>query len=525
MTADPVVISFVFLYLGGMLGIGYYASRKISANEDFMVAGRRLGPVMMAGTLAATEVGGGISVGVAEKAYGAWGLSAAWYVLAMTITFLILAFVAPKLRAATEVGGGSSMGVAEKAYGAWGLSAAWYVLAMTITFLILAFVAPKLRAATVKTVPEYFRRRYGPSSSLLTALIMIFPLIGLTAIQFIASSVIVSVMTGMSYRTSVLLVVAVVTTYSVLGGLWSVTLTDVVQWCLIVAGLIVAVPFALQYGGGWDALMQQVPARKLHPTQGMGLGTLVSLVIMYVASFAVGQEAVQRYYAARDERTARIGSLYAGLVYVVFAFVPALLGVIAFGLVQSGAIDGALIVERGERYVLPVLAVHVMPSWLVGIVFAALISATMSSADSDLLAAGSIFSNDLYGRLLRPHASESEILLVTRLTMVVIALAAMAVALTNTQNIITVLMFSFTLRAGGAFVPYVIGHYWQRAGTAGALASIVAGSITVVMAEHGVLPVGGVQPIIPGLGISLLAFLLFSRRNPDRRATVSAERA
>lgn len=474
MTADPIVLSIVFLYLAAMLGIGFYASRRINANDDFLVAGRRLGPFMMAGTLAATEVGGG-----------------------------------------------SSMGVAEKAYGDWGMSAGWYVLTMSITFLILAVIAPRLREAAVKTVPEYFRRRYGSPSGYLTAVIMILPLIGLTAIQLIASSVVVSVMTGMSYSVSVLLVVGVVTTYSVMGGLWSVTLTDVVQWCLIVMGLIVAVPFAIHYGGGWGNIMAYVPDGKMHLTRGMGTGTMVSLIVMYLASFAVGQEAVQRYYAARDGRAARRGSIYAGLVYVVFAFIPALLGIIAFSMVQSGAIDGALIQEQGERYVLPVLAVHVLPSWLVGVVFAAVISATMSSADSDLLAAGSIFANDLYAQAIRKNASDAELLMVTRVTMVVIALLAMAVALTNTKSMITILMFSFTLRAGGAFFPYVLGHYWRKAGPAGTVASILLGSLTVVLVERNVVPFWNVEPIFPGLAVSLLVWVGLSLAFPNKRDTTA----
>lgn len=476
LSADPVVLGIVFLYLAGMLGIGYYASRRIKENEDFMVAGRRLGPFMLAGTLAATEVGGG-----------------------------------------------SSLGVAEKAYGEWGMSAGWYVLAMTITFFILALVAPRLRQATVKTVPEYFRRRYGKPSGLITAVIMILPLIGLTAIQMIASSVVVSVMTGLDYNLCVIIVVAVVTVYSVLGGLWSVTLTDVVQWWLIVLGLIVAVPFAIQYGGGWEAVMHHVPESKMSFTEGMGVGTIVSLVILYVASFAVGQEAVQRYYAARDGKAATLGSIYAGGVYIIFAFIPALLGIIAFSMVQSGMIDGTLIEEEGARYVIPVLAVHVMPSWLVGIVFAALISATMSSADSDLLAAGSIFSNDIYSKIFRKHASQNEILMVTRITMVVIALLAMAIALTNTKNLITILMFSFTLRAGGAFFPYVIGHYWKKAGAAGAIASILCGSLVVALVEHEVISFFGAEPIIPGLLSSLAVFVLFSWFRPNKRNTTELE--
>lgn len=148
---QTTVIIIVVIYMMGMLGIGYWSSKKISSSTDFMVAGRRMGPILMAGTLAATEIGGGSSLGVVEKA--------------------------------------SNLGSAQ-----WGLSAAWYVLAMGLAFVILLFIAPKLRSTEVKTVPEYFRRRYGRTAGLFTAVTMILPLIGLTAGQFMASATILSVM-------------------------------------------------------------------------------------------------------------------------------------------------------------------------------------------------------------------------------------------------------------------------------------------------------------------------------------------
>lgn len=468
-----MVIAIVVVYLGIMLYIGYYASRKIQSNEDFMVAGRRLGPVMMAGTLAATEVGGG-----------------------------------------------SSLGVVEKAYGNWGMSAIWYVMAMAVTFLILSFVAPKLRNALVKTVPEYLRRRYGQAPGFISAIIMILPLIGLTAIQFIASAVVLSVMTGLPYMWAVVIVAVVVTIYSVLGGLWSITLTDFIQMFLIIIGMALVVPFALKAIGGWEAVKAAVPAEKLSLTRGIGWKTIISLVIMYTASFAVGQEAVQRYYAAKDSKSAIGGSLIAGGVYVLFAFIPAILGLAALTMVQNGIIDGSAIMANGARYALPTLAIQIMPPVFVGLLFAGLISATMSSADSDLLGAGSIFSNDIYRIYINKNADDKKILRVTQLTMVVIGVLAMIVALTNTSSIITVLMFSFTLRAGGTFFPYIVGHYWKKASWSGAIASIIAGSSMVILVEKKIISIFGLDPIIPGLVVSLVVFVLFTMLFPNRKDSV-----
>ncbi|MFC1503646.1 sodium:solute symporter family protein, partial [Pseudomonadota bacterium] len=100
MADNTIVLGIVLGYLAFLVCIGIYSSKKINNSEDFLVAGRRLGPFLIAGTLAATEIGGGSSLGVVEKAYGEWGLSALWYVATMGVTFTIIAMVAPMLRKA-----------------------------------------------------------------------------------------------------------------------------------------------------------------------------------------------------------------------------------------------------------------------------------------------------------------------------------------------------------------------------------------------------------------------------------------
>ena len=369
MSTNILVVAIVIIYLLFMLWIGWYSSTKISSNTDFMVAGRRLGPLLMTGTLAATEIGGG-----------------------------------------------SSLGVVQNGMSGFGLSASWYITTMGIAFVILSFIAPKFRAATVKTVPEYFRRRYGKSCGLITAIIMLLPLVGLTAGQFIASAVILSTMLSLDYQVAVIIVAVVVTVYSIMGGLWSVTLTDFVQVFLIVIGMIIAVPFALNYAGGWDSVVANIPEGTLNMFEGYDIFGIISLVIMYVATFSVGQEAVSRFYAAKDEKAAKGGAWLAALIC--------------------------------------------------GLLFAGIISATMSSSDSDLLGAGSIFANDIYKAVLKPDASSKSVMNVTKIVMCLVGVASMFIALFNTQSIVSILMFCFTLRAAGSFFPYVMGHYWKKASKA-----------------------------------------------------------
>ena len=473
MKFNLTVTVIVVLYLLVMLFIGWWSSKKISSNTDFMVAGRRLGPFLMAGTLAATEIGGG-----------------------------------------------SSLGVVQQGMQNHGISAAWYIMTMGFAFVILTFLAPKFRAATVKTVPEYFRRRYGKSAGLITAIIMLLPLIGLTAGQFIASSVILSTMLGISYKTAVIIVALVVTISSIMGGLWSVTLTDFIQVFLIIIGMIIAVPFAMNLAGGWSNVVANVPAETFDMFKGYSPMAVVSLTIMYVATFTVGQEAVSRYYAARDGKAAKQGSILAAIINFVYAFIPAILGIITLALINMGKFNAEDFADVGARYALPVLAMEAMPAIICGLLFAGIISATMSSSDSDLLGAGSIFANDIYRAVLKPDATSEEVMKVTKIVMAVVGVVSMFIALFNTSSLVTLLMFCFTLRAAGAFFPYVLGHYWTGASLAGTIASLISGSVVVVYLEKisGSMLFGMKvsQPIIPGLVVGLVFFLVFSKLFPPK---------
>lgn len=480
MGGSVIVTAVVVIYLLVMLWIGWYSSTKITSNTDFMVAGRRLGPLLMAGTLAATEIGGG-----------------------------------------------SSLGVVENGMSGYGLSAAWYIITMGLAFVILSFIAPKFRAATVKTVPEYFRRRYGKASGAVTAVIMLLPLVGLTAGQFIASAVILSTMLGINYQVAVVIVAIVVTIYSIMGGLWSVTLTDFVQVFLIVIGMIIAVPFALHHAGGWGAVTANIPEGTLNLFQGYSPFAVISLIIMYVATFSVGQEAVSRFYAAKNEKAAKGGAWLAALINFIYAFVPTILGVIVLALITMGKFDADHFAKVGARYALPVLAIETMPAIICGLLFAGIISATMSSADSDLLGAGSIFANDIYKAILKPDASSKSVMRVTQLVMCIVGVSSMCIALFNTQSIVKILMFCFTLRAAGAFFPYVLGHYWKRASQAGTVASLIAGTIVVVYLEQfskGMLfGIHFSQTVVPGLVAAFIFFILFSWLMPSKKMSTELE--
>ncbi len=468
---STLVVVIVVCYLAVMMGVGVLASRRVSSSSDFALAGRNLGPWLIAGTLAATNIGGGTSLGIAEKAFGDWGFSAIWYVITAAIAFLVLAWIAPKLRKTSAV-----------------------------------------------TISDFFASRYGKANGLVTAIILALPMVGLTAVQIIASATILSVMTGWSYVFSVVVVSIVVTIYSVMGGLWGVAFTDFIQATLILGGTLLAVPYALQAVGGWDMVTQTVPADKFSAIDGIGIKTIISLTIMYIASYTVGPEIVQRYYGAKDEAAAKKGSLLGGFVCIAYAALPALLGLIAISMVQQNLISEAVLLENGTRYILPVLAIHTMPPLLVGLLFAALISATMSSADSDMLAAGTIISNDIYKVYIKKEATDKELLWVNRTVMIITGVISMIIALANTSSIITILMFSFSLRAGGAFIPYLFGHFSGKYQSAASMTSLVLGSLCVVLFEQvDGLSFFGMSAVVPGVLVSIVVFFGITYFAPKKK--------
>lgn len=476
--ASGVITCIVIIYMIGMLYIGYRSSKKIGNNEDFVVAGRRLGPFLMMGTLAATEIGGGSSLGVVQNG--------------MNPTF--------------------------------GISASWYIIAMGVAFAFLTFLAPKLRGAEIKTVPEYFRRKYSKTSGIITSLIMFVPLIGLTAGQFIASAYILSTMLGISYKTAVIVVGIIVTIYAVMGGMWSVTITDFIQVFLIVIGMLFALPSAIRFAGGWANVKANVPADTWNMFKGYSPMAVLSLIIMYIGTFTVGQEAVSRYYAAKDGKSAKQGSMLACLVNLVYAFIPAIIGIVMLALINMGKFGTEDFAAVGARYALPVLAIKVMNPIICGFLFSGIISATMSSADSDLLGAGSIFANDIYKQVIDKKADDKKVMRVTQITMACVGLLALLFAYFNTSNLISILTFCFTLRAAGTFFPYILGMYWKKSSEAGTVASLVAGTVVVVALDSfkkfpNLKAFFGNQSIVPGLIAAFIAFVVFSLIFPSKSET------
>lgn len=446
----PLII--VAAYLVGMLLTGYITKKHfVKTSTDFMLAGRRLGVFFVAASLAANNVGGG-----------------------------------------------STTGVAAKAFNGWGLSAGWYVLAASIGIVPLAYFAPRIRKAMSYTIPETIRRRFGHVAGTSTAVLNIVSLFCLTASQILASGTVVSVLTGLNLSLSIIISGVITLFYTVMGGLMADAITDFVQWFIIFFGLLIAMFFVVDGVGGWAYIVEKLPPADISLTK-VGIMTIISLILNYFCTFLSGPEMISRFASAKDEKTARDSAWISAILMGLLAFIPAVIGLAA--LAVNPGLDGG----KGTTALMFVTSAYA-PKLVVGLVAAAIIAATMSSADSNLLCASTIFAKDIYQVYIDPNVDDKKLILITRIGNVVVGLTGMFIALFKI-NLVTLNLFAFALRSSGPFAAYGLGLAWKGATRSSGLVSIVAGSVAAVVWQLLGQPFG-ILAIVFGCAMGTLAFAL-----------------
>lgn len=448
----PLII--VVAYLVGMLVIGFVVGKlSIKDSSDYMVAGRRMGLFMVAFSLSANNIGGGSTTGLAAKAFGSWGMSACWYVLAASVAMIPLAYFAPKIRQTMAI-----------------------------------------------TIPEVMERRYGKGIGTFSAVLNILALFCLTSSQIAASGSVVSSLTGIPMNVSLLVAGLVVIVYTTMGGMLADQISDLVQFLIILVGLAVATPFVIHGCGGWQAISDALPPVQLSFTK-IGWVTIIGYIFNYFCTFLSGPEMVSRFESAKDEKTARGASLLSALLMAAMSIFPTLLGLAAL------AVKDRIPDVTGATSMMTVTG-HFAPAAITGIVSAAIISATMSSADSNLLCMSTMFMNDIYPKLGgKTEISEKRKVFLTRLCNVIAAVVAMLISLFKI-DIVTMNTFAFAIRCAGPFAAYGFGLVIPRATRASGVVSVIVGTVGVIVWQ--VLSGGGfylgILPVVFGCGVGALSF-------------------
>ncbi len=429
---NTTLIVFVVLYLLGTLAIGVWAGRQIKTTSDFAVAGRRLPLIMVVTTTFATWFGAETVMGIPAK-FLQGGLGA----------------------------------VVEDPFGAG-----------TCLILVGLFFAAKLYRQNLLTIGDYYRRRFGRGVEVFCSSAIILSYLGWVAAQITALGLVFSVLTNgaMSETAGMIVGTLAVLVYVVVGGFLAVAWTDFIQMIVLVIGLSVIAVFAGDLAGGSDkvfAMMNSADLWRILPEPGFkDVAFFIAAAITMMLGSIPQQDVFQRVTSAKDAETARKGAVIGGVSYILFAFVPMFIVCAAVVVMGQQALD---IAKDDYQRLLPTFVLTKMPLLMQILFFGALLSAIKSTSSATLLAPSTSFVENIL-KNLRPGMGDKQQLLATRWSIVVFAalVLAYAVAMKGTP-IYDLVSSAYQVTLVGAFVPLVMGLYWRRATTQGAVFSLGLG--------------------------------------------------
>jgi solute:Na+ symporter, SSS family len=428
------LISFVVLYLLVSIGIGLYAATRVKSTADYAVAGRSLPLIMIVTTTFATWFGSETVLGIPAK------------------------FIEGGMEKTVEDPFGAGIALV----------------------LVGAFFAARLYKMNLLTIGDFYRQRYSQGVELFSAAVIMISYLGWVAAQVTALGLVFSLLSGGAITTVQGMVIgtAVVLTYTVYGGMWSVALTDFFQMIIIVAGLALIAWFAADLAGGADKVIAHAASKDMFnfwPEASLHAWLFwISAAITLMIGSIPQQDVFQRVMSAKDSKTAVRGPIIGGLSYIAFAFVPIFIGVAAFLVIPEAA--DALLADDAQK-ILPTLVIEKMPIWLQVLFFGALLSAIMSTASATLLAPSTTFVNNILKNFV-PMSDKKE-LRAMRITLFLFALAVLAYAVRMEGTpIYELVAMAYQFPVVGAFWPLVCGLYWKKSTTQGAIWSIVLGMST-----------------------------------------------
>lgn len=446
---DLLVIA---IYMAAMIGIGWYAKARARTQADFLVAGRRLGPFFYAGTLAALVMGGGATLGGIGLGYQ-HGLSGVWLVFSMSTGVAVISLV----------------------------------------------LAPLINRLRVYTVSQMLELRYGEMGTKVSGIVMLAYTLMIAVTSTIAYGAIFSVLFDIGKVPAILIGSSVVITYSVLGGMWSITFTDMVQFVLkTISIFLILLPMALIDAGGFAGLQARLPAEAFNWTE-IGTSKIFTYLLLYVPTMVIGQDLWQRVFTARTDSVARWAGFSAALYGFAYGTAGALIGMSAKVLLP-GLVGRDAVYTEIVRLVLPV--------GLAGLVVAGALSAIMSTSSGALIATATVAKEDIHGKRSDGGGQHDEV----RSTRAYILLfgVTMAVIACLVKDVVAALTMASGILVGGLMVAVLGGMIWRRGTARGALASIFAGMIGTLGTMAVLWDIFASLPIYVGLAASLIAYVVVS---------------
>lgn len=441
----------ILAYLLANLGIGLWASRRISSTQDFVLAGRQLPLILAASATFATWFGSETIMG-----------------------------------APTEFIAHGVLGIIEDPFGA-----------SLCLFLVGIFFARKFYKMNIITFCDFFRLRYGRNAELLSAILIIPSYFSWIAAQLLAMGIVLKVVLGWSLLTCILASSFVVILYTIWGGMWSISITDFFQTIMIIAGLLIVAIVLYREVGGFQPLIDAAPKdffRFLPQNTLKGHLEYVAAWITIGLGSIPQQDVFQRVMSAKSAKVSVQSTLLSSFMYLTIALLPLFIGLCGHHLYPREETNGQMII--------PNMVLKHMSLPLQILFFGALVSAILSTTSSAIMAPAVVLGENIF-KFFHPEMTDKQLLKIIRTGIIGITAVCIFMAATR-ESIFELVAESSAFSLVSLFIPLAAGLYWKATNTLGCILSMVVGLtvwLTCVFMET------EYPPLVYGLLASLLGMI------------------
>ncbi len=491
----------IIAYLAVLLYLGFRCSKASNSAEEFYLGGRKLGPFVTAMSAEASDMSSWLLMGLPGLAYTSGLCDVGWTAIGIGLgTYFNWLIVAKRLRHYTVVAGDSV------------------------------------------TVPDFFENRFRDKSHLLmgiSALAIVVFFVPYTASGFAACGKLFSSLFGMNYIAAMLVSAAVIVIYTAMGGFLAASITDFLQSIVMTVALVIVLVFGFSMAGGINNTIDYVSTLEGYlsfvNTHDAATNTAVSyggfLPIFSTACWGLGYfgmpHILLRFMGIGDPNKLKTSRRVATVWVFISMFIAVLIGVVGLTMVHEGSIEAAADPERILIMIATKLSTFgIIPALLAGIVMAGILACTMSTCDSQLLAASSSVSENILKGVFGMKISTKTSMIIARVTLVIISLIGAFMARDPDSSVFQIVSFAWA-GFGGAFGAVVLcALFWRRANRWGALAGMIGGGVMVFVWKFAIKPLGGVfgiYELLPAFLISLILIVVVSLLTPAPSKEITDE--
>ncbi|MBN8209629.1 sodium:solute symporter family protein [Bacillus sp. NTK071] len=461
-THNPNLLWFVIAYGILMVGLGIYFSKKVSNSEDFILAGKGLGALVLTGTLLATWTGSGsISGGETSMAYS-YGIIPAFLMAIPTI----------------------------------------------VGILVLYIIAPRIRAFGKYTVSSILEEKYGSFARMLAGIIIILAYVGIVSYQMKGFGFILNLTTGISVETGTIIGAALIIFLATIGGLRSVAPTDAISAILMVLGLAITLPTIFVIAGGWDNILANVPEDHLTFSGQLSNIQLLGYLLPSLFLLLADQNMYQRLASSSGDQSskkAQIGWLVAMLL------ISPTISLIAFA-------ARSLFPNIDPGMALMATTV-VMPTFVGGILLTAATAFIITTGNSYLLSAATNVTYDIFGKYLNKDATDRQLLVMTKWFIVILGVLAYII-ISFFPTVLSVQMYAYTVYGAGITPAVLAVFFWKRVNIYGGVSSMIAGVVTTLVWEIPLAKPFELNSVLFAVPVAVIVLIIVTLATSNKTQTV-----